>query len=169
MRDSKKINKNKIKELADYIKQNAISWSITFEDENTIDKINIRQSVFKSMHKSIKNTLNNIDIPSARLLIDGNDFKPYINIFNGEMENCPYVTIEGGDDKFTPIAAASILAKVERDNYIDELVKLNPTLDTYYGISSNKGYGAKKHLDGINKYGITKWHRKTYGICKQYV
>ena len=170
MRDSKKItSKVKIKEVAEYIKQNAISWSVSYETEQTIDKINIRQSVLKSMHNSIKTVLDNVDFPSARLLIDGNDFKPYIHFRSGELEQCPHITIEGGDNKYTPIAAASILAKVARDEYIENLVATNPDLETKYGIGGNKGYGAKRHLDGIKEHGITNWHRKTYGICKQYV
>jgi ribonuclease HII len=85
------------------------------------------------------------------------------------METIPYTTVEGGDNKYASIAAASILAKVERDRYIEELCALNPTLAEYYGIDSNKGYGAKKHLDGIKEHGITIWHRRSFGICKQYV
>ena len=77
--------------------------------------------------------------------------------------------IEGGDNKYTSIAAASILAKVERDKYIEELCISNPELIEYYGIDSNKGYGSKKHMDGIKQHGITKWHRKTFGICKEFV
>jgi ribonuclease HII len=76
--------------------------------------------------------------------------------------------IEGGDNKYTSIAAASILAKTERDKYIEELCKENPELVERYDINSNKGYGSKKHMDGIKQYGITKWHRKTFGICKEY-
>ena len=87
-------------------------------------------------------------------------------MWGGEIEECPDITIEGGDNKYTPIAAASILAKVARDQYIEELVKKHPELEERYGIAGNKGYGAKKHMDGIKEYGITKWHRKTYGICR---
>ena len=168
-KDSKRFSKkSKMDEVAEYIKQNAVSWSVNYIDEKTIDKINIRQSVLKCMHNSVKGTLDKIDIPSARLLVDGSDFKPYIHMYYGEIEECPYITIEGGDNKYTAIAAASILAKVARDQYIGALVAENPILEERYGIGSNKGYGAKKHMDGIKQYGITKWHRKTYGICKRY-
>ena len=84
------------------------------------------------------------------------------------IENFKYTCIEGGDNKYSAIAAASILAKVSRDAYIDELCQENPYLVDKYGIDSNKGYGAKKHLDGIRQHGITEWHRKTFGICKEY-
>ena len=82
------------------------------------------------------------------------------------IEHCPYATITSGDNTYTCIAAASILAKVSRDEYIIELCEKYPILEEMYGIASNKGYGAKRHMDGIREHGITKWHRKTYGICK---
>ena len=108
---------------------------------------------------------------SYNLLIDGNYFKPihYVNKNTNKIESLPYVTIEGGDNKYSSIAAASILAKVERDKYIDELCKDNPDLITKYAIDSNKGYGAKKHIDGIKEHGITIWHRRSFGICKNYI
>ena len=76
--------------------------------------------------------------------------------------------MEGGDNKYTAIAAASILAKVARDKYIEELCLDHPELSAHYCIDSNKGYGAKKHLDGIKEHGITIWHRRSFGICKNY-
>jgi ribonuclease HII len=82
------------------------------------------------------------------------------------FEQIDYECIVKGDNTFTSIAAASILAKVARDEYIDDLCEKYPILNTYYNLQSNKGYGAKIHMDGIKKYGITKWHRKTFGICK---
>jgi ribonuclease HII len=105
------------------------------------------------------------------LLIDGNYFNPitFLNKKTNKIEAIPYITIEGGDNKYSSIAAASILAKVERDKYIEELCEQNPTLAEYYGIDSNKGYGAKKHLDGIKEHGISIWHRRSFGICKNYV
>ena len=77
-------------------------------------------------------------------------------------------TIPDGDAQYIPIAAASILAKVARDEYIDELCKMYPELIEKYCIDTNKGYGSKKHMDGILKHGITIWHRRTFGICKNY-
>ena len=75
---------------------------------------------------------------------------------------------EGGDNKFTCIAAASILAKTERDKYILALCEENPELKERYSIDTNKGYGTKKHMDGIREYGITEWHRRSYGICRNF-
>ena len=79
-----------------------------------------------------------------------------------------HLCITGGDDKYTPIAAASILAKVERDQYIHRLCEQQPILDEYYHLSSNKGYGTAQHMEGIRKYGIRPQHRKSFGICKQF-
>ena len=177
MKDSKKFHsKKKIEQVAEYIKENAIAWAVEYEDEQTIDDINILQATQSAMHKGIKNVLHqlskltDIDYNKILLLVDGNYFKP-ITILNKnktKLETIKYQMVEGGDNKYTSIAAASILAKVERDAYIDKLCEENPELIEHYGIDSNKGYGSKKHMDGIKQHGITKWHRKTFGICKEY-
>jgi len=183
MKDSKKFtskNSKKINEVAEYIKQHAIAWAVEYEDEAVIDEINILQATQSAMHKAIKNVIaqlqknpniqleNNMD--NLLLLIDGNYFKQLtiLNKTKTKLVNVKYEMIEGGDNKYTSIAAASILAKVERDKYIEELCKENPELIEHYGIDSNKGYGSKRHMDGIRKYGITKWHRRTFGICSTF-
>ena len=178
VKDSKKFHsKKKIEEVAEYIKQNAVAWYVSFEDEKVIDEINILQATQTSMHSSILECrkqligkMTNADY-KIELLIDGNYFNPLtlLNKKTSKIETIPYTMIEGGDNKYTAIAAASILAKVERDKYIDDLCQQNPTLSEYYSIDSNKGYGAKKHLDGIKEHGITIWHRRSFGICKNYV
>jgi ribonuclease HII len=167
MKDSKKFHsKKKIAEVAEYIKTHAIAWGVGYCTEQTIDDINILQATQQSMHKAIAAALNKVDTSSILLLVDGNYFKPYTHKSNhGPL---PYTTVEGGDNTYTSIAAASILAKVARDDYIDELCRENPELDAHYGIASNKGYGAKRHIDGIKEHGITIWHRRSFGICKQY-
>ena len=178
VKDSKKFHsKKKIEEVADYIKENAVAWYVSFEDEKVIDEINILQATQRSMHSCIletrKQVIGKISISDYKieLLIDGNYFNPVtiLNKTTSKIETIPYTTIEGGDNKYTAIAAASILAQVERDKYLNDLCEQNPTLSEYYGIDSNKGYGAKRHLDGIKKYGITIWHRRSFGICKNYV
>ena len=177
MKDSKKFtskNNKKIQEVADYIKANAIAWAVEYEDERVIDEINILQATQSAMHKAIRSVLRQIkdlDTNNLFLLIDGNYFKQLtvFNKSNNRIENAKFETIEGGDNKFTSIAAASILAKVERDKYIEELCIENPELIEKYGIDSNKGYGSKTHMDGIRKHGITKWHRRTFGLCKEFV
>ncbi len=170
MKDSKKFHsKKKIKEVSDYIKKNAIDWSIKWEDENVIDDINIRNATHSAMHKAIKDIYK--EGQDTLLLVDGNDFKPFVvfNKTNQSLEQVPHVTIEGGDNKYTSIAAASILAKVARDEYIQELCKEHPLLVERYDIENNKGYGTKKHMEGIMKHGITEWHRKSFGICKNFI
>lgn len=184
VKDSKKFHsKKKIEEAASYIKENALAWYISFEDEKTIDDINILQATQSAMHNAIIEVRKQMNINlkekgleerkdySYHLLVDGNYFKPitYLNKATNRIENIPYITVEGGDNKYASIAAASILAKVERDKYIDELCEKNPTLGEYYGIDTNKGYGAKRHMDGIKEHGITIWHRRSFGICKNYV
>lgn len=174
MKDSKKFNsKKKIEEIAKYIKENCIAWSVAYEDELSIDTNNIRQATFLAMHNTIKSILNNMQANNIQannyyILVDGNDFKPYLYLNKNidMIEQVPHVSIEGGDNKYCAIAAASILAKVERDAYITELCNDYPKLSIYYALDSNMGYGTKKHIDGIKEYGITPWHRKTYGLCK---
>ena len=181
VKDSKKFHsKKKIEEAAEYIKANALGWYVSYEDEKTIDEINILQATQKSMHTSIlevrkqyiqKMKEEGNENYSFHLLIDGNYFKPItmVNKKHNKIESIPYDTIEGGDNKYSSIAAASILAKVFRDKYIDDLCEDNPDLITKYGLDSNKGYGSKKHMDGIKEHGITIWHRRSFGICKNYV
>jgi ribonuclease HII len=185
MKDSKKFHsKKKIEEVADYIKENALSWYVSFSDEKRIDEINILQATQESMHDAINKSRRNFKDKMKtdkgliekkdyefNLLIDGNYFNPitFVDKTTNKFTTLNYVTIEGGDNKYSAIAAASILAKVERDKYIEELCKETPTLSEYYAIDSNKGYGAKKHIDGIKEHGITKWHRRSFGICKNYV
>ena len=184
VKDSKKFHsKKKIEEAAQYVKDHALAWYVSFEDEKKIDEINILQATQLSMHTSIleirKQLNKNLKEKgqqegkdySYSLLIDGNYFNPitYLDKRTNKIQSIPHITVEGGDNKFASIAAASILAKVERDKYIDELCEQNPTLSEYYGIDSNKGYGAKRHMDGIKAHGITIWHRRSFGICKSFV
>lgn len=169
MKDSKKFHsKKKLEQTAEYIKENCISYSIAFEDEEVIDKYNIKNATHMAMHKAIKDLISRNKDKNYLILVDGRDFKP-LTYFDNELEvikEIPSVCIEGGDNLYTSIAAASILAKVERDNYIYNLCKIYPKLDKYYDISKNKGYGTSKHIQGIQQYGITNWHRKTFGLCK---
>jgi ribonuclease HII len=184
VKDSKKFHsKKKIEEAAEYVKQNALAWHVSFEDEKKIDEINILQATQLSMHTSINEVRKKynkvmkdtdkkerIDF-NYSLLIDGNYFNPitYLNKETNMIETLPYITVEGGDNKYASIAAASILAKVERDKYIEQLCEENPELSEHYGIDNNKGYGAKRHIDGIKEHGITIWHRRSFAPCKNYV
>ena len=173
MKDSKKFtSKKKLIETAEYIKQNARAWSVHWEDEKVVDEINILQASQQAMHKCIKDIIEKLDYTNDLfiLLVDGNYFNNYI-VYNQEtqkFQQINHVCIKGGDNTYSSIAAASIIAKVARDEYIEELCLKNPELVERYSIDSNKGYGAKKHIDGIKQHGITQWHRKTFGICKEY-
>lgn len=157
IKDSKRYtSKKKLLEVYEYIKKEAIEYSVHYEDEEYIDKYNILETTLQSMHKC----LMKLEKTPNFIVVDGDKFRPYKDI--------PHKCIEGGDDWYASIAAASILAKVERDLYIEKLCLENPYLNTRYNLNKNKGYGTKEHLEGIRNYGITKWHRKTFGICKNY-
>jgi ribonuclease HII len=174
MRDSKKFtSKKKIADLAEYIKENSVAWSVQYIEAEEIDRINIRQAVLKAMHQCITDILekkmsavHGVDPPfqDYMLLVDGNDFKPYtrFDAETGTLECMRHETITGGDNSYTAIAAASILAKVARDSYIADLCKEYPELVEKYGLDTNMGYGTKKHMDGIKAHGITRGHRLSY-------
>lgn len=170
IKDSKKIKSpKKMAELSAYIKENARAWSIQFVEHDVIDKINIRQAVFQGMHESIRGCIQNIDInEKILLLIDGNDFKPFslYDKTKDHLMTLPYETVEKGDNTYEAIAAASILAKSARDQYIEDLCVEHPELSERYNLQKNKGYGTKAHIAGILEHGITQWHRRTYGRVK---
>lgn len=167
MKDSKKFHsEKKIREVADYIKANAIAWAVSYADESVVDAVNIRNATHKAMHDAIRQLAGKDSAPIL-LLVDGNDFTPYID--ETTKQRVQNVCIEGGDNTYSSIAAASILAKVSRDDYIAELCIAHPELITKYDLLKNKGYGTKKHMDGIRLNGISPFHRKTFGLCKEFV
>jgi ribonuclease HII len=175
MKDSKKFHSSKkIKEVAEYIKTHALYWHVAYADERTIEEINILNATHKAMHEAIKAVMDKYkntdsDLQSFHLLVDGNNFKPFRQVKpDMSLEQIRHTCIEGGDNIYTAIAAASILAKVERDSYIEKLCEDEPLLNERYGLLSNKGYGTKTHMEGIEKYGISQYHRKSFGVCKNY-
>ena len=179
VKDSKKFHSDKkIKEVAEYIKTNAISWSVKFAEHGAIDALNIRRATIQTMHEAIREVCDDIQSQGKNkngeefyLLIDGNDFIPMLHPHPHDSKqsmHLHYSTIEGGDNAYASIAAASILAKVSRDEYIIELCKQHPELQEKYDLENNKGYGTKKHMDGIKQNGISEWHRRSFGICKNY-
>ena len=185
VKDSKKFHSDKkIKEVAEYIKTHAISWSVKFAEHGTIDTLNIRRATIQTMHEAIREVCDDIQNQGKNkngeefyLLIDGNDFIPMLHPHPDAVDthskqkqsmHLHYSTIEGGDNTYASIAAASILAKVSRDEYIIELCKEHPELQEKYDMVNNKGYGTKKHMDGIKQHGISEWHRRSFGICKNY-
>ena len=173
IRDSKKISKTKLGKLYDYNVEHALAYHITYIESAEIDIINIRMAVIKGMHTCAKEIIDQLDkkhIPCIKekekycLMVDGNDFPPYTHLQT--QEKITHETFVKGDNAYANIAAASILAKVSRDNSIMELCRQFPMFDEMYGLKKNMGYGTKQHLDAINKYGITLFHRRTFGICK---
>jgi|UniRef100_A0A6C0ISJ1 ribonuclease HII len=154
IKDSKKLSSKKILESEQYVKDVAIDWAVAYSDETRIDDINILHATQEAMHKAI----DQLNVRPDHLLVDGNYFSPYKKVNS--------MCVVKGDSTYFSIAAASILAKTARDRYIQELCIKSPDLDNFYGIKSNKGYGSKGHMDGIKRFGISKYHRKTFGICK---
>lgn len=146
--DSKKISKKNRYKLKDIIEKEALEFSFTHIFPKKIDEINILNASILAMQKSIGKLFTKIDL----IIVDGNKFKSYKNI--------PHQTIIKGDEKFLSIAAASIIAKTERDNYMNKIHKEYPQ----YGWDKNKGYPTKFHKEAILKYGITKYHRKSFKL-----
>jgi ribonuclease HII len=159
MKDSKKLSERKRLIAYDYIKEYAIDYSTAYCTEGEIDIINIFKATQTAMHRAIAKC----QVIPDHLLIDGPHFDTY---FNNERF-IPHTCIIDGDNTYTSIAAASILAKVERDKYIEKMCDDFSNLDDRYALRKNKGYGTKQHMEGLKRYGITKWHRKSFGICKQ--
>lgn len=149
-------------------------------EADVIDEINIRQAVLRLMRQCALDLIRQIrqkesatatatQLDDIFLLIDGNDF-PTLHMFDeekNEMVAIRHRTVEQGDNTFASIAAASILAKVSRDEYMEALCDANEDLDRKYGLRQNKGYGTKQHIQGIRDHGIVPGlHRQSYGICK---
>ena len=160
IKDSKKVSEKKRTLLKDYIKDNCIAYNIQLIHHNDIDKYNILQATLRGMRLCLDNITDIINIDT--ILIDGNHFDFYSDKNDKYID---HVCVIDGDNIYKSIAAASILAKTYRDEWIYKLVDENPELEKY-DLKNNKGYGTKRHLDAIKEYGITKWHRKSFGICK---
>jgi ribonuclease HII len=160
LKDSKKCSKKNREKCHQYILENCISYSIKLLSNEEIDKKNILKCSIQGMHLCLDEISEQIDFDT--ILVDGNHFKIYYNKFLNEYMD--HHCIIKGDNTYKSIASASILAKTFRDNYIEQLVKDNPELEKY-DIQNNKGYGTKKHMEAIEKYGITKWHRKSFKPC----
>ena len=153
IKDSKKLSYKKRLEAYDYILDNCIDYGIGIIDNKRIDEINILQATMEAMHEAI----DNLNLECSELLIDGTYFKSYKNI--------PYKTIIKGDTLYSQISAASILAKVTHDKLIQKEVLKYPQLNNY-NLLNNMGYATKKHIEGINKYGISHYHRKSFNLKK---
>jgi len=148
LNDSKQVTVEDRNELRVYIEANALAWAVARVDQDEIDRINILKASFRAMHLA----LDQLKVKPRLLLIDGNRFTRYKRI--------PHRCIIRGDGIFASIAAASILAKTWRDEYMQHLHAEYP----YYGWETNKGYGTKEHRDAIERFGLCKYHRKSFNI-----
>jgi ribonuclease HII len=148
LNDSKKLTARQRASLRDEIISSAIAWKVAFVDNNEIDEMNILRASIKAMHIAIEN----LEKEPQFLLIDGNRFYPYKNI--------KYKTIIKGDSLYFSIAAASVLAKTFRDEFMEKIHLEFPE----YGWNRNKGYPTSAHREAILKYGITPYHRKSFNL-----
>ncbi len=148
LNDSKKLTDKRRKQLREIIQRDAIAWAVGIVTPEEIDKINILNASILAMHRA----LDQLKVRPEAVIVDGNRFKPY--------QSLPHTTIVKGDGKYLSIAAASILAKTYRDDYMDKLAEEYPQYDWL----SNKGYPTKKHREAIRQYGITPYHRKTFNM-----
>lgn len=170
IKDSKKFSSAaKRGRSATFIKTHVKYWAVAFEEASVVDDINIRQATFSAVHKCIANILlqaaESADAyKQVKVYMDGNDFIPCTHWDRERKAIVPvqYRTIIKGDAQYGPIACASILAKEERDDYIRQLCADDAELDSKYALCDNKGYGTKRHMDGLRKHGLSPHHRRTF-------
>ncbi len=154
LNDSKQLTEKRRYQLREIIQRDAIAWAVGIVTPEEIDKINILNASILAMHRA----LDQLKVRPEAVIVDGNRFKPYKDPADGKA--LPSTTIIKGDGKYLSIAAASILAKTYRDDYMNQLAEEYPQYDWL----SNKGYPTKKHRDAIRQYGITPYHRKSYNL-----
>lgn len=150
LNDSKKLSEKQRYELREEILRDAIAWAVGTVDEKEIDCINILRASILAMHRAVEG----LSVPPQYLIIDGNRFTPYRDL--------PYSTIVKGDGKYLSIAAASILAKTFRDDYMNRLHEEFPQ----YGWKQNKGYPTKQHRTALAQYGPSPYHRQSFRLLK---
>ena len=148
LNDSKQLTEKRRYALREQIERDAVSWAVGIVSPEEIDRINILNASILAMHRA----LDQLTVRPQAVIVDGNRFKPYRDL--------PHTTIVKGDGKYLAIAAASILAKTYRDDYMNSLADEYPQYDW----RSNKGYPTKKHRDAIRQYGTTPYHRMSYNL-----
>ena len=148
LNDSKQLTEKRRYALREQIERDAVAWAVGVVTPEEIDEINILNASILAMHRA----LDALKVRPEAVIVDGNRFKPYHDL--------PSTTIVRGDGKYLSIAAASILAKTYRDDYMNGLAEQFPQYDW----KSNKGYPTRKHRDAIRKFGITPFHRKSYNL-----
>lgn len=148
LNDSKQLSEAKRKKLRPIIEKDALAFGVSFINEKEVDQLNVLQASITGMHRAI----SMMSITPEYIIVDGNKFKPYKDV--------PFETIVKGDAKYLSIAAASVLAKTYRDDFMEKIHKEFP----FYNWKNNKGYPTKEHRKAIQEYGITKYHRKTFKL-----
>ncbi|MBQ7509344.1 MAG: ribonuclease HII [Prevotella sp.] len=166
LNDSKQLTEKRRYELRDIIERDAVAWAVGIVTPEEIDKINILNASILAMHRA----LDQLKVRPEAIIVDGNRFKTYYERGEGaeargeiiEMrgEKIPHTTIVKGDGKYLSIAAASILAKTYRDDYMNRLAEEYPQYDW----QSNKGYPTRKHREAIRQHGTTPYHRMSYNL-----
>ncbi len=151
LNDSKQLTEKQRKELRPFIEENALCYGVSFIDQEEVDKINVLQASITGMHRSIAQ----LNPQPEFIIVDGNKFKPYQKI--------PHQTIVKGDAKYLSIAAASVLAKTYRDEFMEKIHQEFPM----YNWKKNKGYPTKEHREAIREFGITKYHRKSFKLLPE--
>lgn len=164
IKDSKKVSEKKRKILKAYIEKTALYYGVGECSHEEVDKWNILHASLRSMHRAINKAyhmaIDRKEPMFTKILVDGNHFKPFIPP-GEDQEYIPYQCIEGGDNLHLNIAAASILAKCYRDEYIEDGCKKNEIWNKY-DLQKNKGYGTSKHLEALERLGPIQGHRRSY-------
>ncbi len=178
LKDSKKFtSKKKINEVFEYIKENTYYYDINYSNHEEIDKYNILQATQRSMHRAVFNVITKLinylkendmfDLSlfeKIRIMVDGNYFNTFKYFYEDSFYIIKHQCLIKGDSLCKEISAASILAKVGRDMYIDNFVEENPEYDEKYGLLKNKGYATKIHINGIKEHGYSPYHRKSFKL-----
>lgn len=148
LNDSRRLSASRRYKLREEIMRDAVAWAVGVVTPSEIDEINILNASILAMHRAV----DQLSVRPQALIIDGNRFRPY--------QDLPYTTIVKGDGKYQSVAAASILAKTFRDDYMKELHEQYP----FYGWNRNAGYPTREHREAIREHGITPYHRKTFNL-----
>lgn len=148
LNDSKRLSASRRYKLREEIMRDAVAWAVGVVTPSEIDEINILNASILAMHRAV----DQLSVRPQALIIDGNRFRPY--------QGLPYTTIVKGDGKYQSVAAASILAKTFRDDYMKELHEQYP----FYGWNRNAGYPTREHREAIREHGLTPYHRKTFNL-----
>ena len=158
IKDSKKLSRKKRKVLREYIEKTALAYSVAYAEPEEIDSLNILEATVQTMHKA----LDGLSIEPEQILVDGTQFHMYSSKSGNFI---PHETVINGDNTYYSIAAASILAKVYHDEYVEELCINDPALQEKYDWENNMCYGTRKHMEGIRTHGINRYHRKSFKPC----